>query len=223
MSELPKRLLMMDVDSTLIQEEVIDLLATHAGVGEQVSAITESAMRGNLDFSDSLNERVALLKGLPAEVLNEIRTDIHFSKGARTLVATLKAHGVKVGVVSGGFIEVVRGLAFELELDFSRANSLEVVDGYLTGRTIGPIIDRPAKAIALAEFAAEHSIPLAATVAAGDGANDLGMLESAGLGIAFGAKPKVQELADIAINSGQLDEILFHFGIPEAEWIRIHD
>ena len=213
----------MDVDSTLIKEEVIDLLAARAGVGEEVSAITARAMQGELDFSASLGERVALLEGLSEDILREVHEQIHLSNGARTLIATLRSRNIKVGVVSGGFMNVLEPLAHELSLDFLRANHLEIKDGKLTGRTVGPIIDRAAKAQALREFATQSGIEIAHSVAVGDGANDLDMLALAGLGVAFNAKPKVQAAADAIINNGQLDEVLNYFEIPESEWIVIAD
>jgi len=213
------RLLLMDVDSTLIKEEVIDLLAARAGVGAEVAAITERAMQGELDFSESLAHRVSLLAGLNESALHDVRTDIHLSEGAEVLIATLQAHQIKVGVVSGGFMNVIAPLANSLHLDFARANQLEILDGVLTGRTTGPVITRAAKAEALKEFAAENNIALNETIAVGDGANDLDMLELAGIGIAFNAKPKVQEAADVSITNGRLDEILNYFGIPREKWV----
>ena len=213
----------MDVDSTLIKQEVIDLLAIHAGVGAQVSAITELAMQGGLDFSSSLARRVSLLKGLSESALSAVRQSIELSNGARTLISTLHAHDIKVGVVSGGFLNVISPLADELKLNFVRANTLEIVDGFLTGSTVGPIIDRSAKAHALREFAESYGISLDETVAAGDGANDLDMLDQAGLGIAFMAKPKVQAAADVSITNGRLDQILQYFDIAREDWVLVED
>ena len=213
------RLLLMDVDSTLIKEEVIDLLAARAGVGAEVAAITERAMQGELDFSQSLAHRVSLLAGLNESDLQEVRADIHLSDGAEVMIATLRAHQIKVGVVSGGFMNVIAPLAKSLHLDFARANKLEILDGVLTGRTTGPVITRAAKAEALREFATENDIALNETIAVGDGANDLDMLELAGIGIAFNAKPKVQEAADVSITNGRLDEVLNYFGIPREQWV----
>jgi phosphoserine phosphatase len=212
-----RRLVVMDVDSTLIQDEVIELLAAHAGRAEEVAAVTEAAMRGELDFAESLRRRVAVLEGLPADVLDEVRAAVRLSPGARTLVRTLKRLGFTVAVVSGGFIEIVGDLARELGIDHARANRLEIVDGRLTGRVVGDIVDRAGKATALRRFAEEAGLPLSRTVAIGDGANDLDMLEVAGLGIAFNAKPVVREQADTAVNVPYLDAVLFLLGITREE------
>jgi phosphoserine phosphatase len=212
-----RRLVVMDVDSTLIQDEVIELLAAHAGREAEVAAVTEAAMRGELDFAASLRQRVAVLEGLPASVLDEVRAAIRLSPGARTLVRTLKRLGFTVAVVSGGFIEIVGDLARELGIDHARANRLEVVDGRLTGRLVGDIVDRAGKAAALRAFADEAGLPLSRTVAIGDGANDLDMLEVAGLGIAFNAKPVVREQADTAVSVPYLDAVLFLLGITREE------
>jgi phosphoserine phosphatase len=207
----------MDVDSTLIQDEVIELLAAHAGRAAEVSAVTEAAMRGELDFSESLRQRVAVLEGLPAGVLDDVRAAVRLTPGARTLVRTLKRLGFTVAVVSGGFIEIVGDLARELEIDHARANHLEIVDGRLTGRVVGEIVDRAGKARALRAFAEQEGLPLSRTVAIGDGANDLDMLEVAGLGIAFNAKPVVREQADTAVNVPYLDAVLYLLGITREE------
>jgi phosphoserine phosphatase len=212
-----RRLVVMDVDSTLIQDEVIELLAAHAGREAEVAAVTEAAMRGELDFAQSLRERVAVLGGLPVEVLDEVRASIQFTAGARTLVRTLKRLGFTVAVVSGGFIEIVEDLARELGIDHAHANRLEVVDGRLTGRVVGDIVDRAGKAEALRRFAAEAGLPLSRTVAIGDGANDLDMLEVAGLGVAFNAKPVVREQADTAVTVPYLDAVLYLLGITRDE------
>jgi phosphoserine phosphatase len=212
-----RRLVVMDVDSTLIQDEVIELLAAHAGREAEVAAVTEAAMRGELDFAQSLRERVAVLAGLPVEVLDEVRASIQFTAGARTLVRTLKRLGFTVAVVSGGFIEIVEDLARELGIDHAHANRLEVVDGRLTGRVVGDIVDRAGKAEALRRFAAEAGLPLSRTVAIGDGANDLDMLEVAGLGVAFNAKPVVREQADTAVTVPYLDAVLYLLGITRDE------
>ena len=212
-----RRLVVMDVDSTLIQDEVIELLAAHAGREAEVAAVTEAAMRGELDFAASLRQRVAVLEGLPATVLDEVRAAIRLSPGARTLVRTLKRLGFTVAVVSGGFIEIVGDLARELGIDHARANRLEIVDGRLTGRLVGDIVDRAGKAAALRAFAEEAGLPLSRTVAIGDGANDLDMLEVAGLGIAFNAKPVVREQADTAVSVPYLDAVLFLLGITREE------
>ena len=176
------RLVVMDVDSTLIQDEVIELLAGHAGRAEEVAAVTEAAMRGELDFAQSLHARVATLAGLPDTVLAEVRDSVRLTPGARTLVRTLKRLGFTVALVSGGFAEIVEPIGKELGVDHVRANRLEVVDGLLTGRVLGAVVDRAGKAAALREFAALEGLPLARTVAIGDGANDLDMLGAAGSG-----------------------------------------
>lgn len=212
-----RRLVVMDVDSTLIQDEVIELLASHAGREAEVAAVTAAAMRGELDFADSLRERVAALEGLPATVLDDVRAAVQFTPGARTLVRTLKRLGFTVAIVSGGFIEVVEDLARELGIDHAHANRLEVRDGILTGRLVGDIVDRAGKATALRRFAAEAGLPLSRTVAIGDGANDLDMLQAAGLGVAFNAKPVVREQADTAVNVPYLDAVLYLLGITREE------
>lgn len=212
-----KHLVVMDVDSTLIQDEVIELLARHAGCLEEVAAVTGAAMRGELDFAGSLLARVALLEGLSESVFDKVRTEVRYTPGARTLVRTLRRLGYQVGIVSGGFTQITDGLVAELELDFAAANTLEVVDGRLTGRVVGPIVDRPGKAAALRGFAAAAKVPLSETVAIGDGANDLDMLAAAGLGVAFNAKPMVRAQADTAVNVPFLDTILFLLGIPREE------
>ena len=212
-----KRIVLLDMDSTLIQQEVIDLLADKCGVGKEVAAITESAMRGELDFAASLTTRVKLLAGADAQVIQSVKAGITLTPGARTLIRTLHKLGHKVGVVSGGFLDVIEPLLQELEIDFYKANKLEIVDGKLTGNLLGSIIDRTAKAEALREFAAAEDVNLAQTIAIGDGANDLGMLELAGLGIAFNAKPAVRAAADSSINSPYLDSVLYLMGITRSE------
>jgi phosphoserine phosphatase len=212
-----KRLVVMDVDSTLVQGEVIEMLAERAGCAEQVAAITQAAMRGELDFEESLRERVALLKGLPESVLSEVRDSLVLTPGARTLVRTLKRLGYLVAIVSGGFSQITDGLVDELGLDFAAANTLDVVDGVLTGELVGPIVDRPGKAAALERFAASAGVPLSQTIAIGDGANDLDMLGRAGLGVAFNAKSVVREAADTALNVPYLDAILYLLGITRDE------
>lgn len=212
-----RRLVVMDVDSTLIQDEVIELLASHAGREAEVAAVTAAAMRGELDFADSLRERVAALEGLPVSVLEDVRAAVQFTPGARTLVRTLKRLGFTVAIVSGGFIEIVEDLARELGIDHAHANRLEVRDGILTGRLVGDIVDRAGKADALRRFAAEAGLPLSRTVAIGDGANDLDMLQAAGLGVAFNAKPVVREQADTAVNVPYLDAVLYLLGITREE------
>jgi phosphoserine phosphatase len=212
-----RRLVVMDVDSTLIQDEVIELLAAKAGRKEEVAAVTSAAMRGELDFTASLRARVLALRGLPESVLTDVRDEVRLTPGARTLVRTLKRLGFTIAVVSGGFIEVVGPLAAELEIDHAHANRLEVKDGLLTGSLVGEIVDRQGKAEALRRFAAEERLPLARTVAIGDGANDLDMLAAAGLGIAFNAKPIVREQADTAVNVPYLDAVLYLLGITREE------
>jgi phosphoserine phosphatase len=207
----------MDVDSTLIQDEVIDLLAKHAGKETEVAEVTAAAMRGDLDFTASLRARVSLLAGLPESVLDEVRADIRLTAGARTLVRTLKRLGFTVALVSGGFIEVVGPLAAELGIDHAHANRLDIRDGCLTGGLVGQIVDRQGKAQALRRFAAAEHLPMSRTVAIGDGANDLDMLAAAGLGIAFNAKPIVREQADTAVNVPYLDAVLYLLGITREE------
>ena len=208
------RLIVMDVDSTLIQNEVIDLLAERAGCAAEVAKVTESTMRGELDFAASLRERSALLAGLDAGVLDEVRASLRLTPGARTLVRTLKRLGYKCGIVSGGFTAVIQPLADELGIDYVAANTLEVTDGRLTGRVLDPIVDREGKTTALRKFAQAAGVPLAQTVAVGDGANDLGMIGAAGLGVAFNAKPVVRDAADTAVNVPYLDTVLYLLGIP---------
>lgn len=212
-----KHLIVMDVDSTLIQGEVIELLAVHAGCADEVARVTEEAMRGELDFAESLRRRVALLEGLDASALDRVRDDIQLTPGARTLVRTLKRIGYECGIVSGGFTQITDGLVESLGLDYSAANTLEVVDGKITGKLVGPIIDRKGKAVTLEQFAAEAGVPLSQTVAIGDGANDLDMLQTAGLGVAFNAKPVVRQQADTAVNVPYLDTIAYILGVTREE------
>lgn len=212
-----KRLIVMDVDSTLIQAEVIELLAAHAGCLEEVARVTEEAMRGELDFAESLRRRVALLAGLPEEIFEKVRKELVLTPGARTLVRTLKRLDYRFAIVSGGFTQLTDALVEDLGIDYSAANTLEIVDGVLTGRVVGEIVDRPGKARALERFAREAGIPISQTVAIGDGANDLDMIAAAGLGIAFNAKPVVRKAADTAVNVPYLDSILYLLGIPRAE------
>ena len=211
------RLIVMDVDSTLISGEAIDLLAARAGCGAQVTALTEAAMRGELDFAASLRERVALLAGLEMADIDAVRAELRLAPGARTLIRTLKRLGYRCGIVSGGFTQFTDGLAAELGIDYSAANTLEIAGGRLTGRVTGPVIDRAGKATALRRFAAEAGTPLSQTVAVGDGANDLDMIAAAGLGIAFNAKPAVQDAADASVTVPHLDVILYLLGISRDD------
>jgi phosphoserine phosphatase len=212
-----KHLVVMDADSTLLQDEVIDLLAEACGCVDEVSLITEAAMAGELDFAQSLTRRVALLAGLPASVLDDVRSRLRLAPGARTLLRTLQRLGYVAAVVSGGFVEVLEPLMQELGVRYLEANSLEVVGGKLTGRLAAPIVDRAGKAQALRRFAEEVGVPLEQTVAVGDGANDIDMLSVAGLGIAFNAKPVVQEHADAALSVPYLDAVLYFLGISREE------
>ena len=212
-----KRLVCFDCDSTLITGEVIEMLAAHAGREAEVAAVTERAMRGELDFEESLRERVKALAGLDASVVQDVADAIELTPGARTTLRTLNRMGYRTAVVSGGFIQVLEDLAEELELDYVRANTLEIVEGKLTGRVIGPVVDRAAKANFLAEFAADSGLTMAQTVAVGDGANDIDMISAAGLGVAFNAKPALREIADTAVSHPFLDEVLYIMGIPRTE------
>ncbi len=212
-----KRLIVFDVDSTLVQGEVIEMLAARAGAEGAVAAITEAAMRGELDFAESLQQRVATLKGLPATVIDEVADQLELMPGARTTLRTLRRLGYRCGVVSGGFRGIIDPLAHELMLDFVAANELEIVDGTLTGRVVGPIVDRAGKAAALRDFAEQAGVPMAQTVAVGDGANDIDMLAAAGLGIAFNAKPALREVADASLSHPYLDTVLFLLGITRGE------
>ena len=211
------KLVVMDVDSTLIQQEVIELLGAKAGVQSEIAKITEAAMRGELDFEASLRARVALLKGLPASVLEDVQSEITLTPGARTLVRTLKKLGHHIALVSGGFEPVIAPLAAELGIDHMRANNLEIKDGKLTGELDGPVIDRAGKATALRDFAAEHNVDLDQTIAIGDGANDLDMIAIAGMGIAFNAKPAVKAAADSSVSAPYLDSVLYLMGISREE------
>lgn len=208
-----KRLVILDVDSTLIQDEMVELLAKAAGVGEEVKSITARAMDGELDFETSLRERVRMLAGLNAESLDDVWSEMTVTPGARTFIQTLKRIGMKVGVVSGGFTVFTDRLKSDFGLDHAFANELEIQDGVLTGEVLGDVIDRKKKADVLRIIASAEGIPLAQTVAVGDGANDLDMLATAGLGIAFNAKPLVQEAADTAVSVPHLDAILFLLGL----------
>ncbi len=212
-----KRLVFLDVDSTLIQDELIDLLADEAGVGREVAEITAEAMRGDVDFAESLTRRVSLLAGLDEAGLERARLRVKLTPGARTFVRTLQRLGYTTAAVSGGFQFFVDMVGAELGIDHVFANDLEVVDGFVTGRLLGPIVDRARKAELLVELAAQEGVPLEQTVAIGDGANDLDMLAIAGLGIAFNAKPVVQQVADTSVTVPYLDAILFVLGIRRED------
>ncbi|MGJ6980320.1 phosphoserine phosphatase SerB [Aestuariimicrobium soli] len=212
----PPRLVVTDVDSTLTTTEAIDLLAEAAGVGRRVAAITERAMRGELDFAASLAERVATLEGLPVSVFDEVLPSVHLSTGARELVDHVHALGGRFGVVSGGFVNLVEPLVRDLGIDVFAANVLEVVDGRLTGRTTGPVVDRSFKATQLRAWATEFDAPLDLCVGVGDGANDLDLLATAGLGVAYCAKPVTAEQADAAITFPRLDAVLALLADPLA-------
>jgi phosphoserine phosphatase len=202
-----KRLVQLDVDSTFIQQEAIELLAAKAGVLTEVSKITDAAMRGELDFAQSLLARVGLLKGLPETVFDEVRDEITLTDGASDLVKLLHGQGHVVSLVSGGFVNIMQPIVDELKIDYFKANTLEVVDGLLTGQVLGSIVDRAAKAQALTEFALDAQVAIENTVAIGDGANDLDMMALAGLSIAFNAKPVVIEAADLSITEPTLSSV----------------
>ena len=212
-----KHLVVMDADSTLLQDEVIDLLAEECGCAAEVSAITQLAMSGEIDFAEALRRRVALLEGLSASVLDDVRSRLRLTPGARTLLRTLQRLGYVPAVVSGGFVEVLAPLMAELKVEHLAANRLEIVDGKLSGRIMGEIVDRAGKANALRRFADDVGVPLEQTVAVGDGANDIDMLSAAGLGIAFNAKPVVQEHADTQLTVPYLDAVLYFLGISREE------
>lgn len=205
---MTKFLVVFDVDSTLINEEAIELLAERAGTRKQVAAVTERAMRGELDFAQSLIERVATLAGLPESILDEVSQELTPTKGAKELIEAIHERGGKAVAVSGGFIQLLGPVKEKLSFDLERANTLEIQNGKLTGKVIGKIIDRQAKADALVEWARDFGVALSDTFAVGDGANDLGMMEIAGLSIAFCAKPVVQEKAKIALNERDLAKLI---------------
>ena len=208
-----KRLVQLDVDSTFIQQEAIELLAVKAGVLDQVAAITESAMRGELDFEQSLRTRVGLLKGLPESAITAVQNEIRLTDGAQDLVDNLHAKGHSVALVSGGFINIIKPMIESLSIKHYKANTLEIVGGVLTGELVGPIIDRAAKGAALLEFAKACGVEFENTVAIGDGANDLDMMALAGLSIAFNAKPIVVQAADFAINEPSLSSVVELIGL----------
>jgi phosphoserine phosphatase len=205
---LTKFLVVFDVDSTLINDEAIELLAERAGKRAEVAEVTERAMRGELDFEASLRQRVLTLKGLDEAVLGEVSQELSPTKGARELIEAIHAHGGKAAAVSGGFIQLLAPVKEKLNFDLERANTLEVLDGKLTGQVIGKVIDRAAKAEALIEWANDLGLSKDQTIAVGDGANDLGMMEIAGLSVAFCAKPVVQEKAKIALNERDLSLLI---------------
>jgi len=211
------RLVVMDVDSTLVCGEAIDLLAVRAGCAAKVAEITAATMRGELDFAAALRERVALLAGLDASVIDEVRAELRLAPGARTLIRTLRRLGYKCGIVSGGFTQFTDALAADLGLDYAAANTLEITEGKLTGQVTGSIVDRAGKATALRDFAAQAGVPLSQAVAVGDGANDLDMIAAAGLGIAFNAKPAVRDAADASVSVPHLDAILHLLGISRDD------
>jgi phosphoserine phosphatase len=203
----------MDVDSTLIQGEIIDLLAERAGVGDEVARLTELAMAGEIDFEEALTKRVAMLAGLPVSVFDEVNLEIQPTPGARTFIRTLRRLGMKTAIVSAGFTRFTNQFAADLGIDFALANTLEVRDGVLTGKISGPIVDRKRKGDFVRELATSEGISLSQTVAVGDGANDLDMLDAAGLGIAFNAKQLVRDNADTSLSVPYLDAILFVMGV----------
>jgi phosphoserine phosphatase len=206
-------LVVFDVDSTLIEDEVIELLADCAGKRAEVAEVTERAMAGELDFTGSLKARVIQLSGLPESVIQDTLQKITITKGAKELIAAIHLAGGKVAAVSGGFTQLLEPLAKELNLDYFRANQLEIIDGKLTGQVTGPIIDKPAKATALTQWAKELNLDLINTVAVGDGANDLDMMDIAGLSIGFNAKPRVRQAADVLISKNDLTEVIGLLGL----------
>ena len=206
-------LVVFDVDSTLIEDEVIELLADCAGKRAEVAEVTERAMAGELDFAGSLKARVIQLSGLPESVIQDTLQKITITKGAKELIAAIHLAGGKVAAVSGGFTQLLEPLAKELNLDYFRANQLEIIDGKLTGQVTGAIIDKPAKATALTQWAKELNLELRNTVAVGDGANDLDMMDIAGLSIGFNAKPRVRRVADVLIAKNDLNEVIGLLGL----------
>lgn len=212
-----RKLIIFDVDSTLIQEEVVDLLAARANVAEEVSAITAAAMRGEIDFTRSLTKRVSLLAGLSAEDLITVRSEIHLSEGATNLIKFLQNQGHIMAAVSGGFVDVLEPFLLEIGITNYHANKLEIIDRKLTGNIIGAIVDSKTKSETLMKFANQFKIPMTETVAIGDGANDMEMLQSAGVGIAFNAKPKLKEIADIVLDIPNLDAIIYLLGMSNLD------
>ncbi|WP_461190160.1 phosphoserine phosphatase SerB [Arthrobacter sp. Z4-13] len=208
-----RKLLILDVDSTLIQQEVVELLAAYAGKREEVHAVTEAAMRGELDFTQSLHTRVQVLAGLPADVVHSVYEEVKLSEGAAELVAAFKAAGHVVALVSGGFNQILEPIAAELGVHYWQANELEIVDGALTGKVLGAVVDRAAKEKYLRAWTAAEGIALEHSVAVGDGANDLDMLGAAGIGVAFNAKPAVRAVADAAVNMPYLDAVRYVAGV----------
>ena len=213
------KLAVFDMDSTLIQHEVIDELAIEAGKGVEVAAVTEKAMRGEIDFDTSLQYRVKVLEGLPDTVLAKVTERLQLTPGAQTLIATLKSRGVTTAILSGGFTWFAESVKRRLGLDFYHANKLDVVDGALTGKVIPPIVNAERKRDLLQEIAADLGLERSQTIAVGDGANDLLMLDAAGLGIAYHAKPKVQEQAALRINTQTLEGVLYLLGVPQSAWV----
>jgi phosphoserine phosphatase len=211
------RLVVMDVDSTLIAGEVIDLLAARAGCADQMAKITQATMRGELDFTASVRERVGMLAGLDADALDAVRGQLRLAPGARTLIRTLHRLGYRCGIVSGGFTQITDPLAAGLGIDYMAANTLEISGGKLTGQLVGPVIDRAGKADALRRFAAQAGVPVSQAVAVGDGANDLDMIAAAGLGIAFNARPVVRDAADASVSVPYLDAVLYLLGVSRDE------
>ena len=210
---MTKFLVVFDVDSTLIQDEVIELLADFAGVRDQVAEITNRAMSGELDFESSLSERVLTLRGLPESVLTDVFQKVRVSLGAKELIDAIHEAGGRVGAVSGGFIQVLNPLAEMLSLDFTRANELEVVDGALTGRVVGKVVDRQAKRSTLIEWAVACDVDLSQTIAVGDGSNDLDMMHAAGLSVAFNAKQIVKDQANMVLAGQDLRELATALGL----------